>query len=101
MAVRALKIFVLFTTGSLFCCGVDDTIRYPSTRRSDHVDVYHGVEVADPYRWLEEDVRDSEEVAEWVRRQNEVTQSYLSAIPERAEIEVRVRELWEDLERLC
>ena len=58
----------------------------PDTRRSDHVDVYHGVEVADPYRWLEGDVRSSKEVAEWVRRQNEVTFSYLESVPGRAGI---------------
>ena len=40
-------------------------LEYPRTQRIDHADVQHGVEVIDAYRWLEEDVRESERVAEW------------------------------------
>jgi prolyl oligopeptidase len=72
----------------------DQPLKYPATRRTDHVDVYHGVKVADPYRWLEEDVRKSREVAEWVKAENEVTFAYLRAIPERKAIERRLKELW-------
>ena len=42
-------------------------MKYPETRRVDQVDEYHGVKVADPYRWLEADVRESAEVAAWVK----------------------------------
>src|SRR5688572_17880250 len=62
------------------------SLEYPQTRRVDQVDVYHGVEVADPYRWLEEDVRTSDEVAEWVAAQNAVARSYLDALPHREKI---------------
>ena len=61
---------------------------------SDHVDVYHGVKVPDPYRWLEDDVRTSKEVADWVKAQNEVTFKYLKDIPERPLIEKRLTQLW-------
>jgi prolyl oligopeptidase len=67
---------------------------YPETPRVEHTDTYHGVEVADPYRWLEADVRESPEVAEWVVKQNDVARAYLDAIPERAAIERRLTELW-------
>jgi prolyl oligopeptidase len=67
---------------------------YPETAKVDQVDDYHGTAVADPYRWLEEDVRESEVVAEWVEDQNEVTFAYLGAIPERNRIEERLTELW-------
>ena len=55
---------------------------YPSTRRDDVVEVLHGRPIADPYRWLEDP--DSAETADWVKRQNEVTEAYLEALPERA-----------------
>ena len=71
---------------------------YPETAKGDQVDNYHGSEVADPYRWLEADVRESEAVAQWVKEQNEVTFAYLDALPERAAIAGRMRELW-DYER--
>jgi prolyl oligopeptidase len=68
--------------------------QYPETRRVDHVDELHGTKVADPYRWLEDDVRESPEVAEWVTKQNDVARAYLEAIPERSAIEERLTELW-------
>ena len=55
---------------------------YPQTRRDDLVEVLHGRPVADSYRWLEDP--DSAETADWVKRQNEVTEAYLEALPERA-----------------
>ena len=67
---------------------------YPDTRRVDHIDVYHGTEVADPYRWLEQDVRESSEVEEWVAAENKVTFTYLDAIAEREGIRERLTELW-------
>ena len=70
------------------------TLSYPESRRIDHTDNYHGTIVADPYRWLEDDVRESKDVANWVAAQNEVTFDYLDAIPERAGIRARLEELW-------
>ncbi len=67
---------------------------YPATQRIDHVDVYHGVKVPDPYRWLETDVRESAEVKKWVDAENAVTFKYLEAIPEREAIRKRLTELW-------
>jgi prolyl oligopeptidase len=69
-------------------------IAYPVTRRVGHVDTYFGVKVADPYRWLETDVRESKEVARWVAAENEVTRRYLDSIPERSKIRRRLTELW-------
>ncbi|MBB77210.1 MAG: S9 family peptidase [Planctomycetaceae bacterium] len=66
----------------------------PPTRRIDHVDTYHGTSVADPYRWLEDDVRESDDVAAWVEAQNEVTFGYLKQIPQRETIEKRLTTLW-------
>lgn len=73
-------------------------ISYPETVKVDHVDNYHGTEVADPYRWLENDVREDKQVSDWVTAQNEVTFAYLATISEREVIEKRMTELW-DFER--
>jgi prolyl oligopeptidase len=62
------------------------------------VDEYHGMKVADPYRWLEEDVRQSEETSAWVEEQNELTFGYLDSLPSRDAIGRRLEELW-DYER--
>ncbi|HCF96823.1 MAG TPA: S9 family peptidase [Verrucomicrobia bacterium] len=75
-----------------------EPLTYPRTRTVDQVDIYHGIEVADPYRWLENDVRTDDEVADWVRRQNEVTDAYLRALPGRDRIRSRLLRLW-DYER--
>ena len=67
---------------------------YPETKTVNQVDDFHGTEVADPYRWLEDDVRTSKDVAEWVEAQNKVTFGFLKSIPERDAIEKRITELW-------
>jgi prolyl oligopeptidase len=69
-------------------------LKYPATRRVDKVDDYHGTRVADPYRWLEKDVREMKDVADWVEAQNKVTFAYLEKIPQRDAIRKRVTELW-------
>jgi prolyl oligopeptidase len=61
------------------------------TRKSDHVDIYHGTTVPDPYRWLEDDM--SAETAAWVEAQNGVTYPYLERIPFRAALQARVLQL--------
>ena len=65
---------------------------YPATRKDNTIDTYFGTEVSDPYRWLEDDM--SEETAEWVTAQNEVTFGYLEQIPFRDRIRDRLKDLW-------
>jgi prolyl oligopeptidase len=67
-------------------------INYPLTKKGDVVDSYFGTNVPDPYRWLEDD-RSNETVA-WVKKQNNITFSYLEAIPYREEIKVRLEKMW-------
>ena len=66
-------------------------IAYPSTRKVEHVDTYHGVQVPDPYRWLEDD--NSADTAAWVEAQNKVTFAYLEGIPYRRAMAARLRAL--------
>jgi prolyl oligopeptidase len=65
---------------------------YPAARRGDVVDTYHGVEVADPYRWLEDP--DSPESRAWIVAQNELTFGYLEGIAQRAELRRRIETRW-------
>ncbi len=67
-------------------------VEYPQTVRERVVDVYHGVEVHDPYRWLEDD--NSDETKAWVKAQNAVTMPYLESLPGRERIKIRLKELW-------
>ncbi|MDM9381115.1 prolyl oligopeptidase family serine peptidase [Chlorogloeopsis sp. ULAP01] len=66
---------------------------YPSTRKSNQVDNYHGTAVVDPYRWLEDP--DSEETKAWVEAQNKVTFGYLEEIPAKEKIKQRLTKLWD------
>lgn len=68
-------------------------LKYPETQKVNQIDIYHGVEVADPYRWLEDP--DSAETKAWVEAQNQVTFSYLSQIPQREEIKHRLTQVWD------
>ena len=75
------------------CANTSKTeIAYPVTQKGDTVDNYFGVEVADPYRWLEDD--NSAETAAWVEAQNKVTFSYLEQIPYRNKIKERLKDIW-------
>lgn len=65
---------------------------YPETQTVAHKDTFFGKSVPDPYRWLENDT--AETVAQWVASQNEVTQTYLDAIPFKDKIRQRLTDLW-------
>ncbi len=69
-------------------------LKYPDTKTGDVVDEYHGTRVADPYRWLEDDVRESQAVADWVGAENAVAFGYLESIPARAAIRARITDLY-------
>ena len=66
------------------------------TRTTDHVDDYHGTNVPDPYRWLED--ADAPEVRAWVDAQNRRSSDFLRGIPEREALHARLTALW-DFER--
>lgn len=74
------------------------SISYPAAARGDVVDEQFGVKVADPYRWLENDVRTDQQVRDWVDAQNKVTSAYLATLPARGVFEARIKQLY-DYER--
>ena len=66
---------------------------YPTTRRGEVVDDYHGTKVADPYRWLED--TDAAATREWVKAQNKVTFAFLDRIKSRTHLRERLTRLWD------
>lgn len=65
---------------------------YPAAKQSDQTDTYHGIEIADPYRWMEN--IDSEEVKTWIEAENAISFDYLKNIEGHAAIEERLTQLW-------
>ena len=74
------------------------TLSYPETSKLDLVETQFGEAVHDPYRWLENDVRTDKAVAEWVAKQNTLTQGYLAQLPQRQWFAQRIKALM-DYER--
>jgi prolyl oligopeptidase len=91
---RHLPWFFLVTVilTALVVCGQEGTRTGPPPTRTDNVkEVLHGVEIVDPYRWLED--RKSPETQAWIEAQNQYTQSVLASIPGREKLARRLTEL--------
>ncbi|MBN8500996.1 MAG: S9 family peptidase, partial [Sphingomonadales bacterium] len=88
----------LFAVSAVAVTAQDLKLTYPQTARGDVVETAFGQEVADPYRWLENDVRTDAAVAEWVKQQNSISQAYLASLPQRSWFAQRIRALM-DFER--
>jgi prolyl oligopeptidase len=97
-----LGVAAMSLTGPAF--GADDAtetavdsytvLRYPETKTVKVADEQFGVKVADPYRWLEEDVRNSRDVADWVASQKAVADGYLDALPGKAPLAAKMKALY-------
>ena len=83
------NIFIIYLAMIFISC--DSAIEYPVTNKITHSDFYHGVEISDPYRWLEDDM--SDETGEWVKAQNKVTSKFLAKIGFRKKLERRIKKL--------
>ena len=68
-------------------------LTYPKSRKGNVVETRFGEAIADPYRWLENDVRGDAEVADWVRRQNAATDAYIAGLPQRSWFAARIKAL--------
>lgn len=67
---------------------------YPETKTGTQEDDFHGTKVQDPYRWLEDDVRKSKEVEEWVDKQSKLTESHLLSLPTRSLLKQKITDIW-------
>lgn len=86
--IKSIFILALILSNTSFA----QPLKYPVTKQVNQIDTYFGVQVADPYHWLENNT--SKEVAEWVKEQNKVTFGYLEKIPFRQQIKDRLTKLW-------
>jgi prolyl oligopeptidase len=91
-------LFVSFSMCMVLVAGAtafagDAPISYPKTAKGDQTDNYFGTQVADPYRWLEDD--NSAETKAWVVQENAVTNAWLSKIPYRTDVRKRLTELYD------
>ena len=84
----SLKIIFIL---SFYLISCEQSIDYPVTKKIGHYDTYHGIEISDPYRWLEDDM--SDETGQWVKSQNKVTSKYLRKIGFRKKLERRIKKL--------
>ena len=73
----------------------DDALTYPETKTVDVVEEQFGEKVADPYRWLENDVREDADVAAWVKAQNKVTNAYLETLDGREALAASMTKLFD------
>ena len=87
-------LFAVFIVLLTACSSSETTtnLLYPVTNKTDQKDTYFGTEVADPYRWLEDDR--SEETGAWVKSQNQVTNGYLKQIDFKDQVKDRLTEIW-------
>ncbi|WP_267923380.1 hypothetical protein [Nostoc mirabile] len=89
---------LLFTTHFASACtestAMMSTIAYPETKQVNVVEEHFGQMIADPYRWLENDVRNDKEVAAWVESQNKVTNAHLNTLPGRDIFRDRLKQLY-------
>ena len=94
MSFRTRAVFgALLAVSAAAVVAQDMKLAYPQTAKGGVIDTQFGEAVADPYRWLENDVRTDPAVAQWVGQQNGITQSYLATLPQRGWFAQRIRSL--------
>lgn len=89
---RRLSLLIALFAMLLSSVSAQNGFNYPKPKKVEQVDNYHGVQVSDPYRWMED--TKSADVQSWIEEENKLTESYLASIPERDKIKSRLTELW-------
>ncbi len=90
-AGRALGFSLLLLAGATLLLRAAEPTKPPVARREPVVETLHGVELADPYRWLED--QDAPPTREWIAAENAYTDSVLQPLPGRDRIQRRLTEL--------
>ena len=90
MRSRWIVFASLFVTAALATTG--QPLSYPTATPADVSSDYHGVKVPDPYRWMED--IDSPATRSWVEAEDKLSRGYLEALPGRADIAARLKQIW-------
>ena len=88
---KAIIVLVIAGLCAALFCAEEAALKYPVAKKTEQVDDYFGVKVADPYRWLE-DVN-SPDTVQWVAAQKKLTDNCLAAIPFREKFRARLTEI--------
>ncbi len=91
--IRIFHLISLVSIPLFLFVGCGGRLDYPDSKTVEQVDLLHGTEVSDPYRWLENS--ESDDTKSWIEAQNLLTSSYLSGLPERKVISDRLAQLWD------
>ena len=91
LSVLVIPVLAVLVISGTVSSGEKDLPPVPETERKVVVDTLHGIEIEDPYRWLED--QESEQTRDWIRRQNEYTHSFLDKVRGRDKIKERLIEL--------
>jgi prolyl oligopeptidase len=92
MRSRWIVFASLFGTVALATTGQGQPLSYPAATPGDVSSDYHGVQVPDPYRWMED--IDSPATRSWVEAEDKLSRGYLEALPGRADIAARLKQIW-------
>jgi prolyl oligopeptidase len=90
MRSRWIALAGAFATAALATPG--QHLAYPNATRGDVTTDYHGVQVADPYRWMED--IDSPATRAWVAAEDKLSSDYLKTLPGRDGIAQRLKQIW-------
>jgi prolyl oligopeptidase len=90
-AAAVLRLVAILVFSSHMSFSQSQLPKAPPTRQDNFREVLHGVEIIDPYRWLED--QESPETRRWIDEQNRYAHSLLDGLPSRPFIEKRLTEL--------
>jgi len=92
LSLIAVTFGLILTFSHIAVCGSQTVWKYPKAKTVNVVDNYHGTEVADPYRWLEDAA--SKETLNWVKKENKITEKYINSVSQKEKIRKVITKRW-------
>ena len=78
----------------LSCSNNNEDFTYPKSKKINFTEILHGVEISDPYRWLEDFT--SAESIDWINRQNDFTENFIKKNKYKENLENYLNKIWEN-----